>query len=102
MIKDGFKLEHGLLRIFFFLRLVTDLFFIMTNLLANRFEPQLEDHKETKKKMQLQISQRITFFCLLLNENKGIHLTAVGLKVSVLIIICKAKCIFMKLDLFPL
>lgn len=103
MIKDGFKLEHGLLRIFFFfLRLVTDLFFIMTNLLANHFEPQLEDHKETKKKMQLQISQRITFFCLLLNENKGIHLTAVGLKVSVLIIICKAKCIFMKLDLFPL
>lgn len=62
MIKDGFKLEHGLLRIFFFLRLVTDLFFIMTNLLANHFEPQLEDHKETKKKMQLQISQRITFF----------------------------------------
>lgn len=74
----------------------------MTNLLANHFEPQLEDHKETKKKMQLQISQRITFFYLLLNENKGIHLTAVGLKVSVVIIICKAKCIFMKLDLFPL
>lgn len=63
MIKDGFKLEHGLLRIFFFfLRLVTDLFFIMTNLLANRLELQLEDHTETKKKMQLQISQRITFF----------------------------------------
>lgn len=62
MIKDGFKLEHGLLRISFFLRLVTDFLFIMTNLLANRFEPQLEDHRETKKKMQLQISQRITYF----------------------------------------
>lgn len=76
MIKDGFKLEHGLLRISFFLRLVTDFLFIMTNLFANRFEPQLEDHRETKKKMQLQISQHITyffFFCLLLNENKGIH-----------------------------
>lgn len=102
MIKDGFKLEHGLLRIFFLSPFGNRPFFIMTNLLANRFEPQLEDHKETKKKMQLQISLRIPFFCLLLNENKGIHLTAVGLKVSVLIIICKAKCIFMKLDLFPL
>lgn len=101
MIKDGFKLEHGLLRIFFS-PFGNRPFFIMTNLLANHFEPQLDDHKETKKKMQLQISQRITFFYLLLNENKGIHLTAVGLKVSVVIIICKAKCIFMKLDLFPL
>lgn len=101
MIKDGFKLEHGLLQIFFS-PFGNRPFFIMTNLLANHFEPQLEDHKETKKKMQLQISQRITFFYLLLNENKGIHLTAVGLKVSVVIIICKAKCIFMKLDLFPL
>lgn len=62
MIKDGFKLEHGLLRIFFLSPFGNRPFFIMTNLLANRFEPQLEDHKETKKKMQLQISQRITFF----------------------------------------
>lgn len=61
MIKDGFKLEHGLLRIFFS-PFGNRPFFIMTNLLANHFEPQLEDHKETKKKMQLQISQRITFF----------------------------------------
>lgn len=62
MIKDGFKLEHGLLRIFFLSPFGNRPFFIMTNLLPNRFEPQLEDHKETKKKMQLQISQRITFF----------------------------------------
>lgn len=62
MIKDGFKLEHGLLRIFFLSPFGNRPFFIMTNLLANRLELQLEDHKETKKKMQLQISQRITFF----------------------------------------
>lgn len=70
MIKDGFKLEHGLLRISFFLRLVTDFLFIMTNLFANRFEPQLEDHRETKKKMQLQISQHITYFFLSSSKRK--------------------------------